>query len=779
MDKTTQTNLCKGIRACGLPRALSLNILNVIQKWETNNGAEWTVERLKAYKQWYETCLAGSPQPPAYFRKTKEGYPTGCFGQLFKVKNQAKVLAVLSAGTVFQAKPDEILPAQREKFVTALKGDHQERRVDARDLDTIRNIMRPYADNRPKVTPIFPDVTLPTPDSITGMSIPIAGGETIRLPSDENWLWDTEDGRRPKRKAKPKPGEPEPRVIHEGRTHEATIALYRSWECIPQAVIEYLDRIDHLDFIPENFSDIGQSPRKRATGNPVGRIGFIQEPQFKMRSIGNPNRVSQHFTLPLAQFWDITLRYIASDCVMDQQAGCRWVQEKLRAGKTLACTDLSSATDLLDLECCLELAKYWSMDFLRDRESVYRYDEAIRYFRALSRGEWETPSYSDLGVVRWEQGQPLGLYPSIRLLRITNNALGMLAAREVHEDIRDSFRTVGDDFCGIEELAEAYTRRVLALGGKINPSKTIVSDKVAEFAGRVITPDRIMLKTIKYKAPSDDSFMSIVSDLGAQAKRLLKPRQRKAWETFKYVPGIAYDGPWSQDSFGQPLVSRVAWTESTSLVDKAPDPDDQLLNLEHLLIGGAHETAERRNVTVEEVLRDFPWPIDDDFQSSYCSGASKPKGGDPRRVDGLSTLERLEKVKSQTGFLSYPEFQSRFVTGKDEGQDADSSATPVGKPVDVSASTSTPVVVQEREDGMNDTDVPDDTAASGVQQTVEPVKGPPESTEGSKPPVVAPPTIDVPRHHGAFARAMAQQARRKIAESHLESEQPQNPDMPT
>lgn len=747
MSNDIQTNLCKGIRACGLPKVVSLEILNTVTKWWKCNGEQWTVDRLKAYKQWYETCLAGSPEPPAYFRKTKDGYPTGCFGRLFRVKNQAKVLAVLSAGTVFQA--DELTSAQRKKFTTALKGDHLQHQVDERDLKKVRNWGFKYLFNR--VSRIqFADVVLPTPDDMTGTSIPLVGRKSIRLPSDPY-----------------------------DRVNAATHALMESWRSIPQAVLDYLDRLDHLDWIPENLSDIYFAPRKSVKDNPIGRIGLIQEPQLKLRSVANPNRVAQAFTKPLADFWEATLRVIPTDYTFDQGAGCRWVQDELRQGHVLAGSDLSSATDLLDLDCCLQLAHAWCSVILESREEdAFRYGEAERYFTALSRGQWDTPASSHLGRVCWEQGQPLGLYPSFRLLAITNNVIGMLAARDAHLDIGSSFAVIGDDFICRAEMAEAYNRRIEALGGQINRSKTITSSKVAEFAGRVITPDRVMLKTIKFKLPSDDSFMSVVSDLGPQARNLLGNRQKKAWDTFKYVPGIVYDGPWSQDSFGEPLVERIAWTESTTLVDKVSDPDAQTRSLEQLLIRAVAEESSAGGTTVEEILRDYPWPIDEDIQSSQVSGAGKPSG-DPRRVNGQSTLERLEKVKSEPGFLPYLKFKEASSATTSQVKDAETTATPTLANIaaDVSARTLASARVQDSGDG----DEPETTttATGGIQQTEEPAKGPSKPTVGSKPAVVAQPTIgcrsETP-HWDALSALLASQ---DAVDDPLEKDQPTNPDMPT
>lgn len=130
-----------------------------------------------------------------------------------------------------------------------------------------------------------------------------------------------------------------------------------------------------------------------------------------------------------------------------------------------------------------------------------------------------------------------------------------------------------------------YVKLVHRLGGEVNHSKTITSDRCAEFAGRVILPERVCLKTYKFKDPSDVNFMSYMSDLGPQASSMLRPKQLKVWNEFKYVPGVAFDGPWSTDSFGLPLVDRVSWSlTKTTLFDETPDSDPIQKDVEQSLL---------------------------------------------------------------------------------------------------------------------------------------------------------------------------------------------------
>lgn len=119
MNKIIQSSLCKGLRACGIPKEQSLQIENIVLKWERESGTEWTNSRIKDLRQWYETCLAGHPQPPSWFRHSADGYPTGIWGWVFNLK-PAKALGVLSLNTVFYE--DKVSETQKKKFLKGLAG---------------------------------------------------------------------------------------------------------------------------------------------------------------------------------------------------------------------------------------------------------------------------------------------------------------------------------------------------------------------------------------------------------------------------------------------------------------------------------------------------------------------------------------------------------------------------------------------------------------------------------------------------------------------------------
>lgn len=622
----TQTELCQSIRACGIPKDMALELVNTIGKWIQSSGPEWTNTRIKDLRQWYESILAGQPRPPDWFKRSSQGTPLGVWGRLFKMKNPAKVLGVLSVNTLFVE--NEVSPTQKDKFLHGLQGNgHTESDLEAWELKNLRyrSALQPITGFE-KVQDLFDclQITLPTTEDMTGKTVPVARSKPLHMSS-------------------------------QGDREEA---LVDSWGSVPQQTLDFLDETDHLDLIPIGLEI---SPFHFKGADVVGRIGLIQEPEIKLRSVANPNRVAQHFTKPLASLWEGVMRSFPSDCTFDQDAGICWVQDKLQQGVRLAGSDLSSATDLLSLQGCLSIAqvcveRYLSQTYLKEVKAWIQeeYPKHVNYFVALSRGTWVAPEKSGLGDLQWKQGQPLGLYPSFRLLAITNNSLGTLASLRAGLDPSDSFRVIGDDIIMDSRMADAYSELVARLGGEINHSKTLVSDQCAEFAGRVILPRRSMLKRYKFRQPSDESFMQYMSDLGPQAKFLLRPRQRAIWETYKYVPGIAFPGPWSKDSFGEPLKDRVSWAlTKTGLFDGNPKTDPITQPEEITLLKASMRRSGTK--TPAEVAREqLPWPMaEGDLQSPISVVDELPRKGDPRHTNGMSTLDRLEADRSMGTFVDY------------------------------------------------------------------------------------------------------------------------------
>lgn len=679
-----QTDLCHALRASGLPKDLSHQLLNTYVKWINNSGIEWTNQRIKGIKQWYETHLAGNPVPVPYMKHNKSNLPTGVFGRLFRMRNQQKVLAALSVNTLFKVKGPALLESQRKKVLDGFKGNPEvpkQLAANSEDMAKLgefhRKILWDHAQEEfvkenpgrhfyfgPPKTYHLGRLTPVTLEDMTGLSIPVSdnkilhpqvGPYSIKEIDRLRKEWDNPD---------------HPPVMsfksflerqHEA-DHQASLrnALLESWRAIPACVVWLLDHYDALDMLPTNYLDFyGQAPRIHPEGRPIGKLGIIQEPALKPRTIFNPNRVVQHFSEPFAEFIRRNARDLPGNCCEDQDQGVRWIQDKLRAGVEIVCFDLTSATDLLDMDISLELTRAWCIQSVspNDEDQHERYDLYEEFFRRTCRGDWWTPEGSGLPTrIRLCQGQSMGERPSFDVLQTTNCCAGIIASIQSGEDPNDTFVACGDDFACTAAIADKYEHFIVSMGGKINSEKTLRSNRCAEFAGRVITRERVMRKTIKFREPGDDSFMEYVTGLGPQAVSILRPRQRKVWEQFKYVPGIAYPGPWNPNSEGEPLEKRVAWAEQTHLFDEAEDPDPSIRNWEQQKLATVLEAAGREATSPDEIRKDLPWELDSGIQPEMISYNKANTKGDPRLVKGMTTLERLEREIRRPDFTRYATF---------------------------------------------------------------------------------------------------------------------------
>lgn len=617
METSIKTNLCKGLRACGISKETTHEIMNTFETWYDNNGAEWTLKRIKDLRQWYETSLTGKPVPPEWFRHDKEGLPTGVWKVVFNLPT-AKALGVLSIGTVLYEK--SFSETQQKKFLHGLRGSGTQ------DLDTLRNFLdffepRVHWKRKPSK---MPDITFPTIFDMNG-SVPVHDGhETIRPNGD----------------------------IGIGLK-----ALEESWDSLPQVTFDFLDRMDLLGFMPMDVLGNQYTLELNKPRSPiVGRVSVIQEPELKARVVANPNRVTQVTLEPLKRVLMDLVRSNPCDCIFNQQEGMEWVQEQLRQGIELAGSDLTSASDLLSLDGCLML-----LDRTYGLKSIDGYQDFIDYFKEVSRADWYCPSLDK--AVRWEVGDPLGTGPSIGLLSTSNSAACNLAVEMAKADglldqslrPEDCFRVLGDDIIMRAPIAPYYNRIIECLGGEINHSKTLTSNKVAEFAGRIITPERIFLKKIKFSEPSDTSFMDYMRQLGDQAKYFLKPKQRRVYDFYKFVPGFLHDlipakgwegleisgATWMEDSFGIPLGQRYSWylTEVKPVLDKER-PDQETVDYDSVLLKAELSNAQAGIATSK---RELSLPlVDEGYLPSQVTPSFKT-GGDPRLVNNESTLERLSR----------------------------------------------------------------------------------------------------------------------------------------
>jgi hypothetical protein len=437
-------------------------------------------------------------------------------------------------------------------------------------------------------------------------------------------------------------GQRQPLMVDLENPQEVAEAYTLSWESLPKPSVEYLIAMDHVDWIPVSL--IGQYMDLNNAGiEQCGNIGFLQKEEYKARTVANPNKVSQALCYPLFSLWRKLDEGLPCSTTFNKEEGVRWVQEQLSNGITLSCVDMTSATDLLDMDMCIDIVNY---TYLQHLIGNYDYEQAVEHFRALARGKYWCEDLASFVV--WKQGQPLGATPSFMLLDLTNHTLAMWACRLANIP-QTSFRCHGDDMVIDQRAERFYIDLIKLFGGEVNVSKTLTSSIMAEFDGMFITATESCNKRFYLSYFDDDSFMSYARYYGPLARKYMMPRQRRVYDQLKFVPGVVVGDSFPHDSFGYPLSARVEWWETVQS-QTVPDRDEDrtvgenLLNL--LLASDLHMRDES-----------LPWPL---FESDYQSleNTGKKFRGDPRKwhLNGKTLLEGLEAIIKSDSFVPFEEF---------------------------------------------------------------------------------------------------------------------------
>jgi len=272
----------------------------------------------------------------------------------------------------------------------------------------------------------------------------------------------------------------------------------------------------------------------------VGKIGLIQEPGLKLRAVANPARVYQAALVPLATDLYRKLTLLPWDCTHQQDRPFLILQKHMKSKKTCHAVDLSNATDRFPLALQLEVLN-----------TLYLRKDAIELFADLSRADWIS-SLPDNNLLSWKTGQPLGLIPSFAIFALTHGML-LYALNECSHN--DAFFVLGDDVVILDDALYAkYLRALKAMDIPYAPSKTISSNLLTEFGGKIITPEGVTPQ-LKWRHVSDDSFIDLAKHFGERYRRLMRPKQKEIFDLVKVIPD--YLGGCGFNPLGLPESERI------------------------------------------------------------------------------------------------------------------------------------------------------------------------------------------------------------------------------
>lgn len=503
----------------GLPIVLAKQFVAELNKWLTNSGPEWAVERLKSLRLDLIRDRSNLPHL-TWVRKNRKGQIAGILGSLFRYshineKTFKRVLVTFSVYTGFQ--PVKVSDKAVQKMLDSLWQDSFESPNDLQDI--IRTAAsRVLGTLRP--TDVLPLVMY-------------QGRPGVKSPTVRASLWSREVG---------STWEPKSRSVYQDQHLECELSnifsapgneffcsVYASRYNPLLVGLERTLRLTSREDLHDRseFHIIGDIYFTRGLQQPplCGRlVPLTKDGGMKIRWIASPFRIHQLALRPLGEALFGALRTIPWDCTFQQEKPFLIIQNHLKKGRKVHAVDLSSATDYFPLD--LQLEVLYTL-FPKDRDLV-------NLFRDLSRGLWS----SDWGPVRWTKGQPMGLFPSFPSFALTH---GLLLYALNGMKWEESFFVLGDDVVICDDnLHKVYTETLERLHCPYSKDKSLSSDKLTEFAGKVILPDIIYPKfKIKNRAGHHDSFMDLIRAYGPSFRKFFPKRIRKVIErTAQLLPPI-------------------------------------------------------------------------------------------------------------------------------------------------------------------------------------------------------------------------------------------------
>jgi hypothetical protein len=285
-----------------------------------------------------------------------------------------------------------------------------------------------------------------------------------------------------------------------------------------------------------------------------GRIaGLDKDGGLKVRWVANPYRIHQHVLEPMKRALLRLCDRLPWDCTHDQLKCVPAVQKRMKLGRQVYSVDLSSATDFFPLNF-QELV-------LRQLNSSHRWQQYVDLFVELSQADWK---FGD-SWLSWKRGQPMGLGPSFPAFALSHGLL----LDHLANGKPNLFFVLGDDVVILDdELNHLYRSVLQKWGCPISERKSLSSACVAEFGGKVITPDYVF-PCFKWKDIDDDNFLEMMRLFGNRFRSMITNRQRAVYEVVKSLQppwGCAHDVKDRQESEEQTKLfgSRIRNPESST-----------------------------------------------------------------------------------------------------------------------------------------------------------------------------------------------------------------------
>jgi hypothetical protein len=556
IDTQLQGAICHRLYVFGVPTVWHKPFSAIVERWVRCSGVEWTVKRLKSLKVDLYRDRSGLPLlTPA--KKNRKGSFSGVIGSLFRYAHQSEqnfrsVANTLMCYSLF--KNQQLTDSQVEKFVKAVTASTTSL------PDNFRESYKEFMKSKSR------RITIGDPSPIAFHR----GAESKKAPMLD-------------RRSAIQNGSGLSSLIY-----FATDAHFELWSKYPSLYGKVSDGVDiNLFKSSIRSSDI--------PGNDVifgGEVHFLQEPGLKLRAIASPHLVHQEALRPLGNALYSFMKTLPWDCTHDHTKPFSCVQSHLAQQKKVHSVDLSNATDYFPLEVQLMTLK-----------GLIGNHPSIDLFEEISRSQWK----STIGTIRWMQGQPLGLYPSFASFGITH---GFLLLFLLEKEYSNEFFVLGDDVIILDDvLYDKYITALGYLGCPFSPDKSLSSNELCEFAGKVVT-SKCVHHTYKWREVSNDNFLDLVRNYGRKAVSLLSPIQRRVVDRVAhlcYPIGLN----WSFENSNLEVMTRA-----TAEIYRQVERDDQsLTELYSTLSRNWYSVPNFQQSMLPSLLK---WSVDMDYLLQYA-----------------------------------------------------------------------------------------------------------------------------------------------------------------
>lgn len=497
MDDIVSTRVCQHLRASGLKKTECARLASLTQKWVRDSGAKWAADRWKDLANYAHQRLTGSNPsiPIGWATRTntrgrkilKDGFlhrnlEFGLKG--YSLETLRRMEAICRIPTVITADLNRPNRRSIDKIVDSITQPFSGKVMSLPD-DTITAFvdwLEEYLPWELRSHRIFGDENefvsrwMKFRDCIPLAATPPSEKRSPFL------VWDKVNGT-----VKQLTGNRSNLEV----ISPTLLAYSRKFQSI---YIKYPEQISTCLAGSTSFSPYFMAEEYTMQEPPVGRISLLnKDGSAKIRAIASASYDLQVCLSPMKQALQVFIETNPCSSVFDQDEGREFAVKALARGDVVFGYDQSSFTDRFPYQ----LQRQVAVELERRGLGITKADIALLDYAV--QGTWTCNQIEETASFTYAVGQPMGLNPSFFLATLGHIAVCFQGARNLGDVsiLKDSVRIVGDDIVITNKDLAAQYHMLMAdrLGVTINLDKSMNSDRVTTFCGKLITADGVVPST--------------------------------------------------------------------------------------------------------------------------------------------------------------------------------------------------------------------------------------------------------------------------------------------